>query len=105
MVSRLRGIGVVTDHGKQIGRFQDILVDEDTGKLASLVVKVISKEVFGNLTPDRQGNVLIPFNAVMAIGDCIVLNERALVVQQLKSTPTTSFSSPATPPFGTSQSP
>jgi sporulation protein YlmC with PRC-barrel domain len=98
MVSRLRGIGIVTDRGMQIGKLQDILVDEGTGKLASLVVKVISKEVFGNLTPDRQGNALVPFNAVLAIRDCIVLNERALAVQQLKSAPTTS-------PFSASQSP
>ena len=83
-VSRLRGMNVLTDRGLQIGKLQDMLVDEESGRITSLVVRPIARETLENLPKEKGGNVLLPFSAVMAIRDYIVINERVLVIQQLK---------------------
>ena len=87
MASRIRAIGVISDRGMQVGRLDDILFDEKDGKIQSLVVRPISKETLGNIPRDSSGNALIPFSAVMSIRDFIVINERVLAIQQLKTGP------------------
>jgi len=87
MVSRLRAIGVISDRGMQVGKLHDILFDEKDGKIQSIVVRPISKETLGNIPRDSSGNALIPFSAVMSIRDYIVINERVLAIQQLKTQP------------------
>lgn len=88
MVSKLRAIGVISDRGMQVGKLHDILFNEKDGKIQSIVVRPISKETLGNIPRDSSGNALIPFSAVMSIRDFIVINERVLAVQQLKTRPT-----------------
>lgn len=85
--SRLRGMNVLTDRGLQIGRLHDILVDEETGRILSLVVRPTSKGMLENLPSDESGNALLPFSSVMAMRDYIVINERVLVIHQLKKAP------------------
>jgi len=77
-------MNVLTDRGLQVGRLQDMLVDEESGRIISIVVRPVTKEALGNLPKDSSGNALLPFNSVMAIRDYIVVNERILVIQQLK---------------------
>jgi len=98
--NRLRSMGVISDRGLQLGRLVDILFDEKDGKIYSLVVRPFSREALKGVPQDHQGNVLIPFSAVISIRDFIVVNERVLAVQQLKSQPQSSFPSfsPALPP-------
>lgn len=97
LASRLRTIGVISDRGLQIGRLQDIIFDENDGKIQSLLIRPISKETLGNVPRDSSGNVLVPFSAVMSIRDFIVVNERVLMIQQLKAQPTTPSPSVITP--------
>ncbi|MDI6883670.1 MAG: PRC-barrel domain-containing protein [Hadesarchaea archaeon] len=87
MISKLRAIGVISDRGMQVGRLGDLLFDEKDGKILSLVVRPISKDVLVGVPRDSSGNALIPFNAVMSIRDFIVVNERVLAVHQLKAQP------------------
>lgn len=103
-VSKLRGMNVLTDRGLQIGRLQDMLVDEGSGRIHSLVVKPITKETLENLPKGKGGNALLPFSSVMAIRDYIVVNERVLVIQQLKKPalkPTAEAPAPVAPPPST----
>lgn len=86
--SRLRGMNVLTDRGMQVGRLLDMLVDEGSGRILSIVVKPSSKESLGGLPKDADGNALLPFGSVMAIKDYVVVNERVLMIQQLKQPPT-----------------
>lgn len=98
LASRLRTIGVVSDRGLQIGRLSDMIFDEKSGKIVSLVVKPISKESLMGVPRDPDGNVMIAFSAVMSIRDFIIVNERVLAVQQLKSRPTIQSSQSQAPP-------
>jgi len=77
-------MNVLTDRGLQVGKLQDLLVDEGNGRIISLVVKPVAKEVLEHLPKDASRNALLPFSSVMAIRDYIVVNERVLAIQQLK---------------------
>lgn len=96
--SSLRGMNVLTDRGLQVGRLYDMLVDEENGRILSLVVKSVTKETLENLPKDSSGNALLPFSSVMAIRDHIIVNERVLMIQQLKQQPPPK---PATEPTST----
>jgi sporulation protein YlmC with PRC-barrel domain len=87
LASRLRSIGIISDRGLQLGRLEDILFDEKDGKIHSLIIKPITKEILEGLPRDTSGNALIPFKAVISIRDFIVVNERVLAIQQLKAQP------------------
>ena len=98
LASRLRSIGIISDRGLQLGRLEDVLFDENDGKIHSLIVKPITKEILGGVPRDQSGNALIPFKAVMSIRDFIVVNERVLAIQQLKAQPQPARPTQAMPP-------
>ena len=83
--NRLRGIGILTDKGIYVGQLRDMVIDETNGKILALSIK-LSKEVsVQGLQKDDSGNPMIPFSAVLAMRDFIVVNERALTIQLAKS--------------------
>ena len=82
--NRLRGIGILTDKGVQIGQLRDFMIDENNGKVLALSVKLAKGVTLQGLQKDEGGNPLIPFSAVLAMRDYIVVNERALAIQMAK---------------------
>jgi len=82
--NRLRGLGVLTDKGVQIGQLRDFMIDETNGKVLAICVKLAKGVSLQGLQKDEGGNPLIPFSAVLAIRDYIVVNERALAIQMAK---------------------
>jgi sporulation protein YlmC with PRC-barrel domain len=82
--NRLKGIGILTDKGVQIGQLRDIVIDEGNGKVLALCVKLAKGVTLQGLQKDEGGNPLIPFSAVLAMRDYIVVNERALAIQMAK---------------------
>lgn len=76
----LLGKVVVSKTGKRFGNVGDIIFETRSGELIHMLL--------GNPTPyieklevekDKQGNVLIPFSAVIAMGDFLVVNEEDIV--------------------------
>ncbi len=84
LASSLRDMRVLTDKGLRVGNIFDLEVNEDSGKIETLVVKPESKEISKNLSTDEDGNALVPFSSVVAVRDYIVVNENSLAVQKLK---------------------
>lgn len=76
----LRGMDVITDKGLRLGKLQDIVFDENSGRLLKLIVKPAIKEILDSLPKDEHGNFLIPFSAVIDVRDCIVINEQILTI-------------------------
>ena len=70
---------VVTKEGKRLGMFQDITFETRSGELIQLVVKNPTSYV-NNLNLERSniGELLIPHNSIMAIGDFVVISEEDL---------------------------
>jgi sporulation protein YlmC with PRC-barrel domain len=103
LASKLRSIGIISDRGLQLGRLDDILFEENDGKINSLIVKPITKETLEGVPKDSSGNALIPFKAVMSIRDFIVVNERVLAIQQLKAQPKPAQPTQTLPPTSPSE--
>ena len=71
---------VVTKEGKRLGFVKDITFETKTGELIHIVLKDLTPYT-ANLSLERTQDkeALIPYNAVMAIGDFIVVSEEDLV--------------------------
>ena len=70
---------VVTKEGKKLGIVKDITFETRTGELIHLVLKDPSYYANQlNVERSQQGEVLIPYNSIIAIGDFVVVSEEDL---------------------------
>ncbi|MBS3107931.1 PRC-barrel domain-containing protein [Candidatus Woesearchaeota archaeon] len=71
---------VVTKSGKRFGEVKDLVFDTRTGELIQLVLKN-STDYSTNLEleKDRNNSPLIPFSAVIAVGDFVVVSEEDII--------------------------
>jgi sporulation protein YlmC with PRC-barrel domain len=73
---QLGGKRAITTTGKEIGRLDDIIVDEATGEMEHIVVEPDAETAEDvRFSKDGQGDFVIPFKAVRAISDVIVVEE------------------------------
>jgi sporulation protein YlmC with PRC-barrel domain len=96
--NRLKSIGILTDKGVQIGQLRDFIIDEGNGKILALSVKLAKGVTLQGLQKDESGSPLIPFSAVLAMRDYIVVNERALAIQMAKAPQTLPVQPAVAPP-------
>lgn len=70
----------VTKEGKRLGIVKDITFETRTGELIQVVIKdptPYTKNL--NLERTKENELLIPYNAIIAIGDFVVVSEEDLV--------------------------
>ena len=71
---------VVTKEGKKLGIAKDITFETRTGELIHIVIKDSTPHANQlNLEMSNQNEILIPYNAIIAIGDFIVVSEEDLI--------------------------
>ena len=71
---------VVTKEGKKLGVIRDVTFETRTGELIHMVLKDItpySNQL--NLERSQEGEVLVPYNSIIAIGDFVVVSEEDLI--------------------------
>lgn len=76
----LFGKTIVSKTGKRYGDVGDLIFETRTGEIIHLVIK--SPTAYAarmDLEKDKSGNVLVPFSAVIAVGDYLVLSEEDIV--------------------------
>ncbi|HHN81560.1 MAG TPA: PRC-barrel domain containing protein [Methanomicrobia archaeon] len=78
IASRLRDRMIVTEQGHQIGNLYDIVVDENSGKMTALIVEPANDTIKNILVTDKEGMCLVPFNAVHALKDFVVIDAKRL---------------------------
>ena len=77
---QLIGKTVVSKTGKRFGEVGDIVFETRSGELIHLVlVNPTSYTDKLELEKDKSNNILIPFSAVMAIGDFMVIAEEDII--------------------------
>ena len=78
--STLLGKMIVTKEGKRLGFVKDITFETRSGELISLVVKD-STPYTRNLNLERTSSkeLLIPYSAIIAIGDFVIVSEEDLI--------------------------
>ena len=79
IAKQLGGKRVITNKGEEIGRLSDILIDEKTGAIdAFLVEPNHESKIVKNLATNGR-LVIVPYKAVFAVSDVIVVDETLLV--------------------------
>ncbi len=77
---QLLGKTVVSKTGKRFGEVGDIIFETRSGELIHLVLRnptAYTEKL--ELEKDKEGNILIPFSAVIAIGDFMVIAEEDII--------------------------
>ena len=77
---QLIGKTVVSKTGKKFGEVGDIIFETRSGELIHMILKnptPYSEKL--ELEKDKDGNILIPFSSVLAIGDFMVIAEEDIV--------------------------
>lgn len=76
----LLGKTVVSKSGKKFGEVGDIVFETKSGELIHLVLKNATGYTEKlELEKDKEGNILIPFSAVIAVGDFMVVAEEDII--------------------------
>jgi|TARA_Y100000310_G_scaffold159627_1_gene159318 sporulation protein YlmC with PRC-barrel domain len=74
------GKTVVTKSGKKFGEVGSILFETRTGELIQIILRSPTSYAEGiELERDPKGSLTIPYSAVIAIGDFVVVAEEELV--------------------------
>ncbi len=77
---QLIGKTVVSKAGKRFGEVGDIIFETRSGELIHLVLRnptAYTEKL--ELEKDKQGNILIPYSAVIATGDFMVVAEEDII--------------------------
>ena len=71
---------IVTKEGKRLGFVKDVTFETRSGELINLVVKDITPYTKNlNLEKTKASEVLIPYSAIIAIGDFVIVSEEDLI--------------------------
>lgn len=77
---QLLGRTVVSKTGKRFGEVGDISFEVRTGELLQIVLKDPTAYCDGlELEKNKNGELLIPFSSVIAVGDFIVIAEEDII--------------------------
>lgn len=77
---QLMGKTVVSKTGKRFGEVGDLIFETRSGELIHLVLNNPTAYTSKlELEKDKNGNILIPFSAVIAIGDFMVVAEEDII--------------------------
>jgi sporulation protein YlmC with PRC-barrel domain len=77
---QLIGKTVVSKTGKRFGEVGDIIFETRSGELIHMIlVNPTSYSEKLELEKSKEGNILIPFSAVIAIGDFMVIAEEDII--------------------------
>ena len=77
---QLIGKTVVSKTGRKFGELDDLIFETKTGELINLVL--VNPTPYADkleLEKSKDGDILIPFSAVTAIGDFVVIAEEDIV--------------------------
>jgi len=78
--SSILGKMIVTKEGKRLGFLKDITFETRSGELINLVIKDPTPYIKNlNLERTRNDELLIPYSAIIAIGDFVIVSEEDLI--------------------------
>ena len=71
---------IVTKEGKRLGFVKDITFETRSGELINLIVKDTTPYTRNlNLERTNSNDLLIPYSAIIAIGDFVIVSEEDLI--------------------------
>lgn len=77
---QISGRKVITNDGEDFGRVIDIAVNEITGEIESFVIDPNPDNLFvEKLEKTDDGYVALPYRSVLAVGDYVIIEKKALL--------------------------
>ena len=77
---QLIGKTVVSKTGKRFGEVGDIIFETRSGELIHIILKAPTSYTEKlELEKDKENNILIPYSAVIAVGDFLVVAEEDII--------------------------
>ena len=77
---QILGKTVVTESGKRFGEVGNVLFETKTGELIHIILRNPTSYAEGlDLEKDQKGNYMVPYSAVIAIGDFVVVSEEEII--------------------------
>lgn len=71
---------IISKGGRKFGEVEDLIFEVKSGEILYIVVKNPTEFLEHlDIDKDEEGNLLIPFSSVIAIGDFLVVNEEEIV--------------------------
>ena len=78
-LKEILGKNIVTKEGRRLGIVKDISFEVKTGELIHLILTTPTAYVLSlGLEKTRENDLLIPYSAIIAIGDFVVVSEEDL---------------------------
>ncbi len=78
IAKQLAGKLLVTNDGEGIGRLVDLVVNEVTGKITTLVADPNPDSTLARRMKKEDGMLSVPYSAVLAVSDFIILDKKAV---------------------------
>ncbi|MCX6706648.1 MAG: PRC-barrel domain-containing protein [Candidatus Woesearchaeota archaeon] len=76
----LIGKTIVSKSGKRFGELGDIIFETKSGELIHMILSNPTPYALKlDMEKDKEGNILIPFSAVIAVGDFMVIAEEDII--------------------------
>ncbi len=74
------GKTVVSKTGRKFGEVADLIFETKTGELINIVLTTPTSYAEKlELEKDKEGDILVPFSAVTAVGDFLVISEEDII--------------------------
>ena len=78
IAKQLGGKRIITNKGEEIGRLSDMLIEEGSGKIDALLLEPNNDSKLARNLSTHDKLVLVPYKAVFAVSDVIVVDESLL---------------------------
>ena len=75
---QLGGKRVITNKGEELGRISDIQFEESTGELVYILIDPNPESKLARRLRKEDDLVVIPYKALFAVGDVVVVDESLL---------------------------
>ncbi|MCL4371956.1 PRC-barrel domain-containing protein [Candidatus Marsarchaeota archaeon] len=75
---QLVGKKVITNDGYDVGRFVDADISPITGKISAFIIEPNMDSSIANRFKMDSGQIRIPYNAVQAVNDYIVIDRKTM---------------------------
>jgi len=76
IAKQLGGKRVITNDGEDVGKVIDLIVQEHTGKIQSLLLEPNLDNPKFNDLPKEDGLLSVPYEAVLAASDYIIIDKK-----------------------------
>jgi sporulation protein YlmC with PRC-barrel domain len=79
IAQQLVGKQIVTNRGEDLGRLNDLVIDEHSGALESLLITPNRETKLTESMARQDGMIIVPYKSVFAISQMIIVDENLLV--------------------------